>query len=186
MAAGKKERARLRAYSMAARKSTNWGSVSPRTLTGPGACHSLKPAERGPMGAHGLQALSSLLGASMGLSAIIRVPYGSAKNRSRPNSEHHKLAQRGKDHKLERNSGLQLTAHGERHKLARKGRSEELAQHGKDHPTWHGKYHKLARESILYCNYRQSRINSLFFIPSKCNQFFIVITGKVQIINNNN
>ena len=140
----RKNRARPRAYSMAARKSTNWGSVSPRTLTGPNACHSLKPAERGPMGAHSLQALSALLGAPRGLSAVIRVSDRLGKNRSRTHSEHH-LAQHSELH-LARNSRLQLTAHGERHKLARKGKGEKLAQHGKDHPAWHSEHHKLARE----------------------------------------
>ena len=112
------------------------------------------------MGAHSLQALSALLGAPRGLSAVIRVPDRLGKNRSRTHSEHH-LAQHSEHHlaqhselhlaqhselHLARNSRLQLTAHGERHKLARKGKGEELAQHSKDHPAWHSEHHKLARE----------------------------------------
>lgn len=132
---------------MAARKSTNWASVAPRTPTGPGACHSFKAAESLARGAHSLQPLSGLLGASRGLSAIIRVPYGSGKNRSRAHSLSHKLA-RNSGLQLAQNSKLQLAAHGNRHKLARKGKDEELARKGKDKElAREGKPHKLARES---------------------------------------
>ena len=44
------------------------------------------------------------------------------------------------------------------------------------------KYLYLARESILYCNYRQSGINSLLLTTITCNQFFILYTLKVQLI----
>ena len=46
------------------------------------------------------------------------------------------------------------------------------------------KYLYLARESILYCNYRQSRIDSLLLTITKCNQFFILNNDKVQLIVN--
>lgn len=160
MTAERKKRARLRVYSMAARKSTNWAGVAPRTLAGPDACHGLKTAERGPVGAHSLQALSALLGPSRALSAIIRVPYGSGKNRSRAHGLPHKLARNSEPH-LARNSRLQLTAHGEPHKLAqqrkgeelaRESKGEELAQHGKDHKLEReGRRHKL-REAVGVTN----------------------------------
>lgn len=159
----KERNAGAREYSMAARKSTNWASVAPRTLTRPNACHSLKAAERGPVGAHSLQPLSGLPGASRGLSAIIRVPYGSGTNRSRAHSLPHKLARnsglhlaRNSELHLARNSRLRPTAHGEPHKLAqqrkgeelaRESKGEELAQHGKDRKLEReGRRHKLGRE----------------------------------------
>lgn len=45
----------------------------------------------------------------------------------------------------------------------------------------HGEQH-LAPQSILYCNYRQSVINSLLLTLARRNQFFIVNNDKVQLI----
>lgn len=112
---------------MTARKSSNRASVAPRTLTGPNACHSLKAAESLTRGVHSPQALSALLGPSGALSAIIRVSYRLAKNRSRAHGLPHKLARNSGLH-LARNSELQLAAHGKPHKLAREGKGEELAR----------------------------------------------------------
>lgn len=136
---------------MAARKSSNRASVTPRTLTGPNACHSLKAAEMGPRGAHSLQPLSGLPGASRGLWRVISVADRSGKNRSRAHSSPHKLARNSELH-LARNSELQLAAHGKPHKLARKGKGEELAQHGKDHKLEReGRRHKL-RDAVGITN----------------------------------
>lgn len=124
---------------MTARKSTNWASVAPRTLTGPDACHSLKAAESLARGAHSLQALSALLGPSGAFWRVISAADRLGKNRSRAHSLPHKLARNSEPHlarnselQLARNSELQLTAHGEPHKLERKGKGEELARKGKD------------------------------------------------------
>ena len=89
MAKERKNRAHPRTYAMTARKSTNWGSVSARTLTGPDSRHSLKAAKTAPMGARSLQAPSALLGASRGLWRVISFPDGLGKNRSGPHSFAH-------------------------------------------------------------------------------------------------
>jgi hypothetical protein len=44
----------------------------------------------------------------------------------------------------------------------------------------------LAPQLILYCNYRQSRINSALSTLARRNQFFTINKRKVQLINNNN
>jgi len=88
----KKERnAHVRGYIMTARKSRNGESVSARTLARQDACHSLKATERAPMGAHGLQCLSSLLGAPGGLWCVISFSDGLGENRSKPHSFAHFL-----------------------------------------------------------------------------------------------
>jgi len=86
----KETHARVR-YTMTARKSTPWESVSARTLTGPNSRHSLKAAKAAPRGAHSLQGLSALLGASRGLWRVISFPYGLGKNRLGPHSFAHFL-----------------------------------------------------------------------------------------------
>jgi len=42
----------------------------------------------------------------------------------------------------------------------------------------------LTPQSILYCNYLQSAINSLLLTLARCNQFFILNNSKVQLIIN--
>jgi len=91
MAKERKNRTRPRVYTMTARKSTNWGSVSARTLTGPDSRHSLKAAKTAPRGAHSLQGLSALLGAPRGPWRVISFPDGLGKNRSGPHGFAHFL-----------------------------------------------------------------------------------------------
>ena len=67
--------------------------------------------------------------------------------------------------------GSQTIGHGEHHPA-------RISEH---HPARISEHHP-ALQSILYCNYRQSAINSLLLTTARRNQFFILDNGKVQLI----
>lgn len=131
---------------MTARKSTNWASVAPRTLTGPDACHSLKVAESLARGVHSLRPLSVLLGASRGLWRVISSLYSLGKNRSRAHGKHHKPEAMESITNCHRKKESQTDSRSEHH-LARKSKGEELARESKPHKlVREGKGKELARE----------------------------------------
>lgn len=153
----RKNRTRPRTYSMAARKSRNWESVSARTLAGSNSSHSLKAAERAPMGAHSLQALSALLGASGGLWRVISFPYGLGKNRLRPHGFVHFL--KAQKVRLTASPESIKNWHGKERIKNQRGRERIKNWRGRESiKNWHG------RESV-----KNWRGELAIFSPQKCN-----------------
>lgn len=129
--------------------------VAPRTMAGPNSSHSLKAAESAARYGHTREGLARLLGPSRGLWRVISGFYGLRKNRSRANGKHHKPEAVESITNCHRKKASQTIGHGEQ---------------------------RLTPQSILYCNYRQSVINSLLLTLARRNQFFILNNDKVQLI----